>query len=140
LKSIGCIPRIIDKVLPLVAEHLVHTQKEHSFRTVRRLSLRLAPATLKELSYVVEADYSGRPPLPKGMPEQMEQLLELAEAVQVVNNQPKPILMGRHLIPLGVVPGKEMGEILKKAFEAQLDGKFATVEEAIELFKMNLFD
>jgi tRNA nucleotidyltransferase (CCA-adding enzyme) len=128
MQNIGCIPRIIERVLPLVQEHLVHTQKEHSFRTVRRLALRLSPASLRELSFVVEADYSGRPPLPGGLPKEMASLLDMAKDVEVFNNKPEPILMGRHLLPLGYVPGPELGRVLKAAFQAQLDGAFADVE------------
>lgn len=46
-----------------------------------------------------------------------------------------PIVMGRHLIPLGVEPGRRMGEILDKIYEAQLDGKFKTPEKGIEYAK-----
>lgn len=134
LQSIGCFPRIIERVLPLVKEHLAH-MNTHSARSVRRLSLRLYPATMRELTLLVEADCSGRPPIPKGLPPAMADLLQLAEKVAVVEDKPQPILLGRHLIHLGIQPGKQMGLILKDAFEAQLDGHFATVEEGIEWFK-----
>jgi hypothetical protein len=34
-----------------------------------------------------------------------------------------------------MAPGEKFGVILKKAYEAQLDGEFATYEEAIEFVK-----
>jgi hypothetical protein len=40
-------------------------------------------------------------------------------------------VMGRHLIPLGVPPGPEMGKILGQIYEAQLEGKFETAEEGV---------
>jgi tRNA nucleotidyltransferase (CCA-adding enzyme) len=134
LKSIGCFPRIIERVLPLIKEHLAHMNAQTA-RSVRRLSLRLYPATMRELALLVEADCSGRPPIPKGLPPDMQKLLDLATTVAVVEDKPQPILLGRHLIPLGVQPGKQMGLILKAAFEAQLDGAFATVEEGVEWYQ-----
>jgi tRNA nucleotidyltransferase (CCA-adding enzyme) len=32
---------------------------------------------------------------------------------------------------MGVKPGKQMGEIIKKSFELQLDGKIKNAEEAV---------
>jgi hypothetical protein len=43
--------------------------------------------------------------------------------------------MGRHLIPLGVTPGKEMGRVLNELFDAQLEGKFKTTEEGLAYLK-----
>ena len=40
--------------------------------------------------------------------------------------------MGRHLIQLGLNPGPEFGPILRACYDAQIDGKFATLEEGIE--------
>ena len=45
-------------------------------------------------------------------------------------NKPKPFLMGRHLVEMGVKPGKPMGVLLNRAFEAQLDGVFVNEEDA----------
>ena len=50
--------------------------------------------------------------------------------MQVEAAAPKPILMGRHLIELGMQPGLEFGVVLKAAFEAQLEGKFLDLEQA----------
>jgi tRNA nucleotidyltransferase (CCA-adding enzyme) len=43
----------------------------------------------------------------------------------------KPLLMGRHLLELGLKPGPALGDLLHQAFEAQLDGAFADVAEGI---------
>ena len=43
--------------------------------------------------------------------------------------RPTPILMGRHLLELGVEPGPRMGEILKAVYELQLDGEVTDLEE-----------
>ena len=48
---------------------------------------------------------------------------------------PEPILLGRHLLALGVKPGPRMGEILRAVYERQLDGTVRPVDEGIELAK-----
>ena len=53
----------------------------------------------------------------------MDWFLERARALGVEHEAPKPILMGRHLLDLGVPPGPRMGEILKAVYEQQLDGR-----------------
>ncbi len=124
---------LLDQVPPLVAEHMVHLGfigKEPTHRVIRRLANRLAPTNFKMWSHVVEADHSGRHPLPKGNP--VTRWVELAAELDVETEKPKSLLMGRHLIERGVTPGPEMGKTLKAAFEAQLDGEFDTLDGALE--------
>ena len=52
----------------------------------------------------------------------IEWFLERARSLGVEHGPPAPILLGRHLIELGVAPGPEMGKILKAVYELQLDG------------------
>ncbi len=130
LDRIGCPGDISRAVLKLIKEHLVHAGNEPTERAVRRLATRLSPTPISLLSLLVEADHSGRPPLPKGNP--FKEWEAMAEELQVREEEPKPILMGRHLIDLGMTPGREMGVVLDEAFEAQLDGAFSSLDEAIE--------
>jgi len=51
--------------------------------------------------------------------------------LKIQASAPKPILMGRHLLELGMKPGREFGELLNEAFEAQLEGKFFDLPEAL---------
>ena len=44
---------------------------------------------------------------------------------------PEPILLGRHLLALGLKPGPRVGEILKAVYEQQLDGTMSTLDEAV---------
>jgi len=46
---------------------------------------------------------------------------------------PAPLLLGRHLLNLGVPPGPQMGVILKAVYERQLDGDVRTLEDAIAM-------
>jgi tRNA nucleotidyltransferase (CCA-adding enzyme) len=51
-------------------------------------------------------------------------LLERARELDVQEKPSAPILMGRHLLELGLVPGKDFGLILDRAYDAQLEGQF----------------
>jgi len=61
----------------------------------------------------------------------MDWFIERARTLGVEHKPPAPILLGRHLIKLGVTPGPRMGEILRTVYELQLDGSVATLEDAI---------
>jgi len=63
----------------------------------------------------------------------MDWFLERARQLGVEHAAPKPLLLGRHLLELGVKPGPRMGEILRAVYERQLDGSVTTVEEGIAL-------
>ena len=65
----------------------------------------------------------------------VDKLVKVAETLSVVNEGPKPIVMGRHLIELGLKPGKHFSPILSTAFNAQLDGTFSTLEDGIEFIQ-----
>ena len=62
----------------------------------------------------------------------MDWFLEKAQRLGVEHQPPRPLLLGRHLIDLGVAPGPGMGELLKQIYERQLDGEITTIEEGIE--------
>lgn len=61
----------------------------------------------------------------------MDWFIERARSLGVEHRPPAPILMGRHLIELGVAPGPRMGEILRAVYELQLDGVVTTLDDAI---------
>jgi len=47
--------------------------------------------------------------------------------------------MGRHLIAMGLTPSKEFSEILEQIYEAQLDGTFDNLEDALA-YTQNLLE
>jgi len=53
-----------------------------------------------------------------------------AKQLAVYENAPAPYLTGKMLMDLGVKPGKQMGELIKKSFELQLDGGIADAAAA----------
>lgn len=70
----------------------------------------------------------------------MDWFLDRARALGVEREAPKPLLLGRHLLALGVAPGPRMGEILKAVYERQLDGAVATLDDAIGAARERLAD
>jgi tRNA nucleotidyltransferase (CCA-adding enzyme) len=49
----------------------------------------------------------------------------------VEQRPPDPLLLGRHLLDLGIEPGPRMGEITRAVYEMQLDGRVRNLDEAI---------
>ncbi|MFW9872259.1 MAG: CCA tRNA nucleotidyltransferase [Candidatus Thorarchaeota archaeon] len=131
LKRFGCPHYLILQVENLVKEHLTHLQEVNK-KTTRRLIIRLGDASVEDLVSLIGADHAGRGTGSVRLPDSAIKLYDLA---QDIGNEIKPILMGRHLIELGLEPGPQFGPILKTAFEAQLDDLFTTIEEGINYLK-----
>jgi tRNA nucleotidyltransferase (CCA-adding enzyme) len=62
-----------------------------------------------------------------------EWFIEKARELNVEQSAPSPILLGRHLIEMGVTPGPRMGEITRAVYEMQLDGRVRTLADAREV-------
>ena len=130
---------LIDEVAALVRCHLrpraLHDANA-SDSAVRRLAKQVR--RIDRLVSVARADHAGRPPkqfdgFPAG-----EWLLTRAQQLAVDRAAPLPIVMGRHLLELGVQPGPDMGRLLDECYEAQLDGEFGTLEEGLTYVKSRL--
>ena len=98
----------------------------------RRLARKVEPDLLYR---VAKADSLGRNPdwLPREKrfgSEAQEWFIEKVRELQIENKAPSPILMGRHLIEMGLEPGPEFKRVLDAVYEMQLDGKVTNVEEA----------
>ncbi len=134
LDRIGIKSGITDRVVPMIENHLAASSigREATPRAVRRLAMRLAPATITDLLRLIEADYSGRPPLPAGLPEGAIRIREMAEAQAVDRGPQAPLILGRHVMPyFKGQAGKHIGEVTAAAYEAQADGAFSNQEEAL---------
>lgn len=122
---------IIKAVLPLIREHLFLTfVPEPGEKALRRLAVRLQPATIRLLAYLIEADLRGM----KAKPERIDKcskLLDDALKLELAESMPKPILTGKMLILRGYQPGPVFGDILDEAYDAQLNGEFDSQEGAI---------
>jgi tRNA nucleotidyltransferase (CCA-adding enzyme) len=135
LRRIGCPAAIVDVVLPLVAEHLSHLQLPITARSVRRLAVRLGKASIVQLARLIEADLSGRPPLPARASDELRQLVELAKVNEVLHEKPPRLVQGRHLIELGYTPKRWFGKKLDDCYEAQLEGAFDNEASGIAFLK-----
>jgi tRNA nucleotidyltransferase (CCA-adding enzyme) len=63
----------------------------------------------------------------------MDWFLERARSLGVEHAPPAPIVLGRHLLDLGLRPGPRVGEILKVIYEQQLDGTIKTLDEGLAI-------
>ena len=61
----------------------------------------------------------------------MDWFLERARALGVEHRPPAPLLMGRHLLAMGLEPGPGIGRILKAVYERQLDGVITDLDGAL---------
>ena len=135
LRRIGAPLELIEHVRPLVVNHLLHHDQQPAFRdtTVRRLARKIAPATLDELLAVMQADHLGRPPLiSHETVQRLDQLRVAAVRLALEHAAPKPLVLGRHLIALGLSPSPQFKPALDAAFESQLDGAFSDEAGGIE--------
>jgi tRNA nucleotidyltransferase (CCA-adding enzyme) len=119
------------QVIGLVANHLkpgmFHKAQHVGDGAFRRLAQKV---DLELLARLARADCLGR----SGAFDcsAMDWFLERARALGVEHQPPAPLLLGRHVLELGLQPGPQVGGILRQVYEKQLDGEITTVEEAIE--------
>ena len=118
------------QVLGLVAQHLkpgmwFKTKDVVGDGAFRRLAHKV---DLELLARLAKSDCLGRKP---GVfsAEAMDWFLARARELGVDRRPPAPILLGRHLLELGVQPGPRVGEILKAVYEKQMDGQVQTLDE-----------
>ena len=126
------------QVVALVREHLkpgefYKKRDEVGEGAFRRLARRCEPDLLYR---VAKADSLGRNAdwVPRENwygAEAQEWFIQRTRELDVERRPPDPILLGRHLLELGVQPGPTMGEITRAVYEMQLDGSVRTLEEAI---------
>lgn len=116
------------QVTALVREHLKPTEFYQNLNQTtngdfRRLAQRVEIDLLYRVSKACQlADNS--PSIAQ------EWFIEKARALQVEHSPPAPLLQGRHLIEAGIAPGPQMGAILRRIYDLQLDGQITTLEEA----------
>ena len=142
LRRIGAPQDTAPAVVPLVLSHLAHHHGgdgSFSDASMRRLARKLAPATVDDLALVMTADALGRPPLDPGPTLALIRgLREHARALALAQAAPRPLVLGRHLLALGLVPGPSFKPLLDAAFEAQLDGAFADEAGGVEWLRRHL--
>lgn len=119
------------QVIGLVAHHLkpgmLHKAAQVGDGAFRRLAQKV---DLELLARLARADCLGR----TGTFDcsAMDWFISRARALGVEHRPPAPLLLGRHLLELGLTPGPRVGEVLRQVYEKQLDGEITSVEEGIE--------
>lgn len=66
------------------------------------------------------------------------EIVDFAQKTQKIEFPPKPLLHGRDLIALGLLPSKNFATILQQAYNAQINGVFYNHNEAIVWLKSHL--
>ena len=118
-------------VLGIVAHHLKPGMFRKSPTPVtdgafRRLAQKV---DLELLARVAKADCLGRTGLFDCSA--MDWFLERARSLGVEHAPPHPLVLGRHLLVLGLPPGPRVGQVLKQIYERQLDGEVKTLDEGL---------
>ena len=127
------------QAVALVRDHL---KPGEFYRTRDKLGdgafRRLARRCELELLYrVAKADSLGRNAdwVPRELwytAEAQEWFIEKARGLSVAERPPDSLLLGRHLLEMGLKPSPLVGRVLKAVYELQLDGRVRTLEEAKE--------
>lgn len=121
------------QVRALVGQHLKPGQlyderARVSDGAIRRLARKCEPELLAR---VARADCLGREP-GRFEPVAMDWFLERVRALDVARRPPEGLLKGRDLLALGLRPGPRVGQVLRALYERQLDGEFASADDARE--------
>lgn len=132
-----------NQIVQLVRYHLKPGEYYKSKNPVgdgafRRLARKVEPDLLYR---VAKADSLGRNPdwLPKEKwfdSAAQEWFIEKVRELDIEKKAPDPILMGRHLIELGLTPSPRFREILDAVYELQLDGLVDCLDQAVERAKV----
>lgn len=125
------------QVIALVREHLkpgefYKKRDEVGDGAFRRLARKCEPDLLYR---VARADSLGRnaewvPSEQWYGAEAQEWFIERVRELDVEQNPPAPLLMGRHLLEMGLPPGPKIGEITQAVYEMQIDNRVRTLPEA----------
>ena len=125
------------QVIAIVRDHLkpgefYKKRAEVGDGAFRRLARKCEPDLLYR---VARADSLGRndenvPPEKWYDAAPQEWFIERVRELNIEERAPAPLLMGRHLIELGLPPGPWIGEITQSVYEMQLDNRVRTLDEA----------
>ncbi|MCA1573121.1 MAG: HD domain-containing protein [Acidobacteria bacterium] len=132
------------QVIALVREHLkpgefYKKRDEVGDGAFRRLALR---CELDLLYRVAKADSLGRnaPWVPREKwydSAAQEWFIQRAKELEVEQQAPAPLLMGRHLLEMDLPAGPRIGEITQAVYQMQLDGRVRNLDDAKrEAYKM----
>jgi tRNA nucleotidyltransferase (CCA-adding enzyme) len=133
LGRIGCPPSLVKPVLTMVREHMVYSGAQVTEGFVRRLTHKLSEGgtSLRIFNLVVCADMYGQAASDGMVLDSINKANDIAHDLEILDSQPKHLLLGRHLQDLKIAPGPIYSTIIDEVYQQQLDGKLNKLEEAI---------
>jgi len=135
LKSLNTPNDLIAKVCIIVQYHMRPLlMTEVTEKGVRKLSAQIAPISIKLLTLFSEADLMGLDQPTKG-----PEIRKMADTLSVAESKPAPVFSGKDLLELGVRPGKDVGEMLRKLYEWQLSGHFMSFKDGLKFAQLAKF-
>lgn len=124
--------KLIEKILSLISNHMLpyqYVNKKIPTKTVRKLISK--DVDIENLVKLHKADKLGRVnPI-----NDFSYVDDILDKYHQVKDEVEPLVLGRHLIEIGLPPGKHFGEILNKTFQAQLNEEFSTLEDGLKFVK-----
>lgn len=151
LQKINAPKEIEEKVVRLVMNHMIpgslyRAEQKGTFisdSAIKRLALKLHPATINDLVRLCEADSFGRglDNIDRSNYLPGKWLAEKAEKLGIYIKKPESLLRGRDLINMGFEPGKDFGKIIKLGDRlAQVYEEFAHQSSEAELQKLTKYE
>lgn len=128
----GWLCKNISKLVRLHMQPLAFMKGDAKAKAYKRLAKKLAPTlSIRQLGLLARCDWRGRngesvDPLPEDP--MYEQFLSRAEKAGVLDGAEPALLQGRHLLD-EIMPGKEMGDLLDKAYELQIEEGITDIDE-----------
>ena len=132
-------------VLNLIQQHhrlyeLYRNRQAISFKAITRIVKDMA----EEDFLLVLLDFADRrsrhatPLAFRGLDAISRWFLAQKDKYQVNRDTIAPLILGRHLLALGVAPGVAMGRMLKDMYDRQLNGEFKTREDGLAIVSRSL--
>jgi tRNA nucleotidyltransferase (CCA-adding enzyme) len=125
------------QTIALVRDHLrpgefYNRREEISDAAFRRLAARCELDLLYRLSLAdnMSRNVATVPHEKRFTPDAQEWFIRRVRELAVEERPPAPILLGRHLIELGLAPSPQFKTILDAIYEQQLEGKVSDLEQA----------
>lgn len=134
---------LIESVSKLILYHMrpsLLIKEKAKLKAYKRLAINLYPqVNMRQLAIVSLVDQMGRKIKNGELPSECENsninykkkfddFLKMAKQAKIDKGPEKPVLLGKHILDV-VDPGPQMGKILKKAYEIQIEEGVQDVEE-----------
>ena len=91
----------------------------------RRLAIAVEPALLARVEMAAVRNRDA------GAAAAVERFLARVRSLDVETSPPAPLLLGRHVLALGIPPGPEVGRITRAVYQLQLDDEVLILDQAI---------